>query len=270
MPSDKTLKIKYDGGDWNTIPGPSASLTVEGESIEDTILGQSWNSNWVGLLNWTVSGTAYFKGVAGYEAKIIKDLDELCARSFTLTQSADVVDASTLCKVQANNGYMVQQPGLRTVELSVSGFYEDMGLLDDLKDREVVTIKIQPAGAAGHSAEAEGDFIFLSDSLSGDVGAREEEELTFGLHVALDDLTPFTWSNLNVTTTDGPEMPQAIVDLINSFTARANVEMEYDNGEDKFTGNCFVTDLSLAAGTEGNVEFTVELASADQLTKTIE
>jgi hypothetical protein len=266
--NEKTLKVKYEESSFSTIPGPSASLTIEGETIEDTILGQSWSSNWVGLLNWSVSTTAYWKGVAGYQAQIGHGGDSLCGRSFTLTQSADVVNKSSLCAVQANGGYMVQAPGLRTVELSVSGFYEDLGMLDTLEDRSVATITIKPAGATGDTTVAEGDFIFLSDNMSGDVGAVEEEELSFGLYVAVDDLTPFMWTIDETETEEGVDvpMPTAVVHLINSFMDRGNVKIQYDPGTgDTFTGEAFVSDLSLTAGTEGNIEFSVELTSASEL-----
>lgn len=268
--SEKTIKIKYNG-DWNTIPGPSGDLNVEGESIEDTILGQSWSSNWVGLLNWNVTSTAYWKGTAGYEAKVIKDGDEMSASSFTLTQSADTVSASTLPAVQSNGGYVVQKPGLRTVNLSVSGFYDGIGLIDQLTNRSLVTIKIQPAGGTGFLTEAEGDFIHLSEGLSGEVGGNEDDELSFGLHVAVDDLTPFTWSDLDTSGDTGVSgLDQSIIDLINSFMNRENVQVEYSpDGSDTFTGDAFVSDLSLTAGTEGNVEFSVDLASAGKLEKNV-
>lgn len=267
----KKVQILYANGNntWNTIPSPSAELSVEGEEIEDTILGASWQSDWVGLINWSVSATAYFKGKAGYQAKIKKDGTEMPAKSFELTQNADAIDISDLPRVQSNNGYLIQTPGLRTIELSVSGFYNRLGdFFNQLENRSLVTISIQPAGSTTN--EATGDFVLPSFNWSGDVGPPENEELNFRLNVPYTPDSsggnPFKW-------TTGGDMPAPIVDLINSFTNRETVEMRYmpegvpdsSSGSVK-RGDCFVTDLSLSCGTEGNVEFSVELASAGQLT----
>ncbi len=56
----------------NTLPGNSAELSFEGGEIEDTIFGQDFGSNEIGLLGWSVSANGLYKGFAGYVATIKK------------------------------------------------------------------------------------------------------------------------------------------------------------------------------------------------------
>lgn len=259
-----------------TIPGPSGNLSVEGETIDDTILGQSWSSNFVGLIGWNIGTTAYYKGKAGYESIIKKSGAAMSAQSFELSQTADVIDKSDLPTVQGNNGYRVKEMGLRTVELSVSGFVTGLGMMSDLENRSTYTIQIT-AGGSGMLV-AEGDFIYLSDELSGDVGALESEELSFGLHVPTDGSVPFTWTGsgdsssgfaADSSSSGSGDTPEAVVQLIDSFLQKNNVSVEYKpQGSDgsTYSGEAFVTDLSLSSGTDGNVEFSVELEGAGALT----
>lgn len=70
----KLVRVSDDSGaTWYDIPGPSASLAVDGEAIDDTILGQTWQSEFTGLLNWSVESEGYYKGVAGYCATILSN-----------------------------------------------------------------------------------------------------------------------------------------------------------------------------------------------------
>lgn len=69
----KLVRVSDDNGvTWYDIPGPSASLTMDGEAINDTILGQNWQSEFTGLINWSVESEGYYKGVAGYCATILR------------------------------------------------------------------------------------------------------------------------------------------------------------------------------------------------------
>jgi hypothetical protein len=67
----KVVNISNDAGvTWRSLPGSQASFDSEAESIEDTILGQTFSSNEVGLVTWSVSSDGIFKGFAGYLAEI--------------------------------------------------------------------------------------------------------------------------------------------------------------------------------------------------------
>jgi len=273
--ADKIVRIKYNGS-WNTLPSPGAELTADAEQIDDTILGQSWKSSWPGLLKFGISCRCFHKGVAGYNAKIRLAGSEIAARSFELTQTAEAVDVSTLPAVQANNGWAIQRCGLRTVSIRVPKFYASKAALTALQARTPVTISITPDGM--NEAVAVGDFVYLGIAWNGDVGSPEEEELNFGLHVPLaDSSVPFVWTTgggsslVTSSSTNPPDMPDAIVDLLNSFMDRANITVAYypdghaDSSESGLIASAFVTDISLRAGVEGNVEFGCELASAGGL-----
>ena len=69
----KVLRISNDGGStYRTLPGSQAAFNVNGEPVDDTILGQSYQSNDIGLITWSFSADAIFKGFSGYKAEIKK------------------------------------------------------------------------------------------------------------------------------------------------------------------------------------------------------
>ena len=68
----KKIKVSSDGINFFTITGQGGSLSFDGEDIDDTILGQCFKSSQTGLINSTISSSAFYKGFAGYEANIKK------------------------------------------------------------------------------------------------------------------------------------------------------------------------------------------------------
>lgn len=67
----KKVRISNDGGTtWYELPGSQASFDNEAEGVDDTILGQTYQSTEIGLLGWNVSSDGLFKGFAGYLAEI--------------------------------------------------------------------------------------------------------------------------------------------------------------------------------------------------------
>lgn len=69
----KKIQISPDGGTtYNDLPGSTGSFSSDREGIEDTIFGQTFNSQEVGLITWGVSSDGIFKGFAGYLAEIKK------------------------------------------------------------------------------------------------------------------------------------------------------------------------------------------------------
>jgi len=261
----KDVKLRYAAGSntFNTIPSPGAELSVEGEQIDDTVLGQSWRSSWTGLIGWTLSATAYYKQIAGYKATIKRNGAAMAAQNFELTMNAEAVDVSDLPGVQANDGYRLFDYGLRSAELTVSGFEKGLGYLTNLQDRDVVTISISPDG--GDLNIAQGNFSFISNNLSGDAGNPEQEELSFALYVAPGDAAPFTFTVATSGASTDVLMPTALRDAIAAFMAAAKVDMEYypegdvNSASLLYSGKGVLTDISLSAGTEGNIEFSLEL-----------
>ena len=69
----KLIRVSDDGGlTYNSVPGPDGELTNNGEAIDDTVLGQTFNSEFTGLITWSINTTGYYKGVPGYCGKILK------------------------------------------------------------------------------------------------------------------------------------------------------------------------------------------------------
>ncbi len=69
----KVINISTDGGSvWNSLPGSEGSFNADGESVDDTILGQTYQSSDIGMVGWGVSANAIFKGFSGYLAEIMK------------------------------------------------------------------------------------------------------------------------------------------------------------------------------------------------------
>jgi hypothetical protein len=67
----KRIRVSDDSGvTWYTLPGASGEFSTEMANVDDTIFGQSWQSESPSIGNWMVSGAAYFKGVAGYSAAV--------------------------------------------------------------------------------------------------------------------------------------------------------------------------------------------------------
>lgn len=71
MTTPKTVDLSDDGGaTFESLPGNTASFTQDAAAIEDTVFGADFGSEEIGLINWTVEAQAFYKGFAGYLAKI--------------------------------------------------------------------------------------------------------------------------------------------------------------------------------------------------------
>lgn len=70
MTTEKSLQVSVDGSNWFTLPGMSGDWNDEADQIEDTIFGADFSSQQPGLITWTSNGQAFYKGFAGYVAKV--------------------------------------------------------------------------------------------------------------------------------------------------------------------------------------------------------
>lgn len=69
----KVIQVSDDAGaNWHTLPGSTGEFNPEGEAITDTIFGQTFQSQFTGLIGWTISANAIYKGFAGYQATLLK------------------------------------------------------------------------------------------------------------------------------------------------------------------------------------------------------
>ena len=68
----KLIRLSADGTNWFSLPSNSADLSIDGEQVDDSILGTTFSSSFTSLLNWNFSGDGIYKGVAGYQTCILK------------------------------------------------------------------------------------------------------------------------------------------------------------------------------------------------------
>ncbi len=88
----KLIQLSDDNGSiWNTLPGGEGELNRELTQIEDTIFGQSYQSNEAGLITWNVAAQAFYKGFAGYVA----DIKEPGTPTSMTTEAMSVVSGKT-------------------------------------------------------------------------------------------------------------------------------------------------------------------------------
>ena len=66
----KRIRVSTDDVTYYTLPGASGELRVEMANVDDTIFGQSYQSESPSIGMWEISGAAFFKGVAGYSAAV--------------------------------------------------------------------------------------------------------------------------------------------------------------------------------------------------------
>lgn len=188
------------------------------------------------------------------------------AQSFTLTQTAATLDKSAFDVAQANNGYRVFDPGLRTVGLDLGGFYDSASQFwTDLENRASFVLEINPDGSG--LSTARGIFKLITRGQSGDVGALEEETRTFGLAVPSDVDFPFNWRNDPNTT-----MHPSIQILLDSFLNQTNPTIRYlpeGEGVLGFQGVAVVTDVSLSSGLDAMNEFAASFQGSDAPTRQV-
>lgn len=185
-------------------------------------------------------------------------------RSFTLTMSAEGVDNSDLATAQSNSGHRTFQQGLKTVSLEISGVHLlANGFQAELLSRAETIIEINPDGA-GQSI-ARGYFRLGVQGQEGDVGALEEETITYKLSVGITPATlkgSFSWLHSSTT------LSQAVIDCLDNFEDEANpVFVTYlPDGTNGVKGPAIITDISLSGGLDAMNEFSVTFQGSGALT----
>lgn len=339
----KRVRISDDAGStWYTLPGNTAELSNEAGDLDDTVFGQDYGSTQTGLIGWTVSANALWKGFAGYVAKILKsgvsttftasamslvsgktykitdatkniwdrtatfivydnavdhtaDVDNIdylfgrvtfksaytptgpitvsgkylptssvgCANAFTLTQTANAIDNTCMDTAQANDGHRTYEYGLKTISLDLNGVYKTTnGFQDLLVNRTELIIELDPSGTG--KSVARGFFKAMNAGQSGDVGALEEETVTFNLSVPdIDTLPyPFHWIHDPAST-----LNTAVIKCLDAWEANDLISVQYlYDGTNGVAGDAVITDLTLAGGLEAMNEFTVNVQGSDALT----
>ena len=115
------------------------------------------------------------------------------ASSYTLNFNADVQDCSNFADASQNGGYRSKTITLIDASVDLTRF-DDLNkqFKDYLENRESFLLEIIPGGVNGTSA-ARGWFTVENASSQGDVGALEEEDLSF--HLDGDANAVFSWRN---------------------------------------------------------------------------
>lgn len=68
----KRVQLSADDITYYTIPGNAGEVRDEMGQLNDTIFGQSYESNEAGLLSWSLNSQGFYKGFAGYIVKLMK------------------------------------------------------------------------------------------------------------------------------------------------------------------------------------------------------
>jgi len=171
--------------------------------------------------------------------------------NMTLTMQTDTIDKTDSCEANINGGYRVYDPGLRTVRIELSGFYDaSQGWQDKIGTGQEYVLELSADGLATGS-KARGFFQLLSGGLSGNVGALEEQTLNFGHSVPVDVDPVFAWQH-GVTST----LPLAMKKVLDSFIAQTLIQARYlPDGLAGWSGSGVVTDASMTVGLEQLPQF---------------
>lgn len=189
---------------------------------------------------------------------------EICkARSYTLTQTADPIDTTDFCTANANGGFKTHIPGLRTVTLELPSVYDATENFQQiLIDRDEIIIEINPDGVG--KSLARGFFRLLSTKQSGNVGALEEETLSFGLSVPVEDINPdvaipFGWHHDSTST-----IPTAVRKILDAWLNETLIYASYlPDGTNGFKGGGVVTNFSMSGAMDGMNTFQFSFVGSD-------
>jgi hypothetical protein len=188
------------------------------------------------------------------------------AQGYTLTQTANPINDTTFEAAQANGGYLTHSPGLRTVNLDVDGVYAlSSGFAALLQARTELIIEINPDGNG--KSLARGFFKLATQNQSGDVGALEEESLSFVLNVPDPAITPpvelpFGWYHDPTTT-----LSTAVKNCLDSWIAETKVDVRYmPDGVAGDKGDAVITELTLSATLDEVNRFAVSFQGDGALT----
>ena len=180
--------------------------------------------------------------------------------TFTLNMSADPVENTTFAVAQSNAGFRTYQLGLKTVGLDISGIFGTTpDFVAKLVDRKRQVIEINPSGdsesADPSGSTSRGLFYLVNQGQSGDVGALEEETLTFSLSVPSSEYVPFKWVH-----PEGTNLPVAAETCLSAFIDSTEVGVRYlHSGGNGWVGNAIVTEASLEGGLDVMNEFRITL-----------
>lgn len=197
-------------------------------------------------------------------------VEEARAMSFTLSMTAETIDESNFKDVRptSNDGHRILRQGLRTVSLDLTGIYTLQAPVATsptdypriLAARDEIVVEVNPDGNG--LSRARGYFRLNNQAQSGEVGALEEETLTFNLRVPAGDIRPFGWEHRATTT-----MHQSVRIALDAYEDGEFVDARYlPDGTNGRRGRGFIADASLSSGMEEMNEFSVTVMGTGQET----
>lgn len=188
-------------------------------------------------------------------------------RGFNLTQTAADIETTDYETAQANGGYATFIQGLRTVSLEISGVYDTGNLFRTaMLTRAMIVVEISPPGDG--TTYFRGLFKRRNFNQSGNIGALEQQTLSFGLFVPDGSLlaAPFGWYY-----TAGSTLNQAVRDIISAWQNGTIGTVKYlpDGGTTVNAGGvgtCVVTECSITNSLDGQNEFKFSFRGTGVLT----
>jgi predicted secreted protein len=181
-------------------------------------------------------------------------------REFSLTMSTEAVDTSSYFSVQDNGGFKTTIPGLKTVSVDMSGFYNNSSDFKNLvESRKPLLISFSTSDSKYSTAR--GIFLPISTGQSGDVGGNEDTNVTFELNVQ-DGIVPFNWKHNTDTV-----LSTAISTVFSAFLNDEKIYFKYlHDGTNGWYGTAVVTDCSLSSSIDGVNEVSISVTGSGELT----
>lgn len=250
------------------VSGKTYQITAATKRIIDTGTTVQVFGNAIAIANTNIETIDWLNGTVTFKAaytpttpititgKYVPTTEIAKAKTFNLSMTAAAVDDTTIDVARANGGYRVFSAGLKTVGLELGGLYAlANGHRAALVARTPIIIEINPDNA-GQSV-ARGLFKYISQGQSGDIGASEDETVSFRLQVLQDPVSNVPWQYpFNWYHTSSP-LHLSIVTCLNAWVNGNKMYVKYlPDGVAGLKSDAYVTDISLSGGLESMNEFT--------------
>lgn len=176
------------------------------------------------------------------------------ARSFTITQTAGEIDASTYVDAQASDGYRVFEQGLLTGNLEIGAIKAvSSQFVQLLRDRAIVYVEIDLDTSNPGKVVIRGFYRISGHTQGGNQGDLESETIPLSLYAPDGDLIyqPFGYYIANDST-----LNPGIKLAVNSWLNGDQVWIEYlEDGTNGVRGPAVVLEATLANAVDGQNEF---------------
>ena len=180
-------------------------------------------------------------------------------QSFTLSQTATVIDTTDFPTAQSNGGYKTHIPGLNNVALEIMGIYSITNAwLTTVTARTAFVVEITPDGL--NASTFRGLFKALSEGQAGKVGELEVETVKFTNSVPDPSTLPLFANPANWKFTGGSTLSVAIQNSLNAYVQQLVYNWNYlYDGTNGRTGQGVITDISLKGGLDVMNDFTIKV-----------